>query len=285
MSRNIRMTLAYDGSHYVGWQVQPNGPSVQAAVERSLSKLTGEPVTVFAAGRTDAGVHALGQVISFRTTTMIPGDRFAPALQQFLPDDVVARDSAEVVSGFHATFSASRKRYRYIIHNVRRGSPFVRRFAYRYPHELNLPAMQEAANSLLGTHDFRSFETQFPNKATSVRTIHECRLGRASGWAMWESFGLPPSAAAGAVDAAPPDAARQDFIWLDIVADGFLYNMVRTIMGTLIRVGRGFWQPADVRRIIDAQNRGEAGDTAPAHGLHLVQVDYPPELYAPIATV
>lgn len=261
--RNIRLRIAYDGSPYVGWQVQPNGPSIQATVERAIGRLTGEQVSVLAAGRTDSGVHALGQVASFRTSSMIPGDRFATALQKFLPADIVALDSDEVPLEFHATFSAVRKRYRYIICNQRTILPFVRRYAYQYSFALDVDAMHEAAQALIGTHDFRSFETQFPNKATSVRTVMECSVRRTSGWPMWN---VAPGEASG----------TGPYIWLDIVANGFLYNMVRTIAGTLLRTGRGFWDASDVRRIIAAQDRGHAGDTAPACGLYLVQVDYPP---------
>lgn len=279
--RNVRITLAYDGTRYVGWQVQPNGPSVQTAVEKALSKLTGEPVQVLAAGRTDSGVHAIGQVISFRTTSHVPGHKFASALQQFLPADIVARESAEVPMDFHATFSASRKRYRYVIHNVGFGLPFLERYAYRYRSLLDVAAMQSAAKRLLGTHDFRCFETQYPNKATSVRTIMECTVERTFGWSMWHCDG-PVTGESERVDAA---AGQGDYVYLDIVADGFLYNMVRTIAGTLIRVGRGFWDADDVTRIIEGLDRDLAGDTAPAHALYLVKVDYPPEVYTPIATV
>lgn len=271
--RNIRLDLAYDGSAYVGWQIQPNGPTVQAAVERAIRKLTGESVSVLAAGRTDSGVHALGQVASFRTQSNIPADRYRFALQKYLRPDIVITASAEVDPKFHATFSAIQKRYRYVIHNSRTSLPFLSRYAYWFVQPLDVDAMQAAAQELVGTHDFRSFETQFPNKATSVRTIHECRLRRASGWPAW-SRSLEQKTDIGS-------ARDAEFVWFDIVADGFLYNMVRTIMGSLIRVGVGFWDQADVARILQAQSRSEAGNTAPACGLYLVSVDYPPELCRP----
>lgn len=260
--RNIRLQIAYDGSQYVGWQVQPNGPSVQSIIETAIQRLTEQKPTLFAAGRTDAGVHALGQVASFQTQSLIPAERFAPALQQYLPPDIVMIKSDEVPLSFHATFSAVRKRYRYVICNQPRILPFLRGYALHFARPLDAGAMHEAAQSLLGTHDFRCFESHYPNKATSVRTILECRVDRRTNWSIW--------------DDRPVEKFRSgSFICLEIVADGFLYNMVRTIMGTLIRVGRGIWDASDITRIIKSLDRQYAGDTAPAQGLYLVAVDYP----------
>jgi len=262
--RNIRLTVAYDGSDYVGWQVQPNGPSVQSMLEEAIRKLTGEHTNVLAAGRTDSGVHAMGQVASFRTELPIPCDSVPVALQRYLPPDIVIRDAEEVPFDFHATFSAKSKRYRYVIHNGRKHNPFLRRYAWHFHGPLDSQAMHDAGQTLVGTHDFRSFESQWPNKATSVRTVTELTVRRQTFCPLWFEDG----------DLKPSDEDAGDFIWLEIVANGFLYNMVRAIVGTLMSVGRGRWDSVEVRRILEAMNRSQAGDTAPGHGLYLVEVDY-----------
>ena len=268
--RNIRLTLSYDGTNYVGWQVQPNGPSIQAAVEQAIFQLTGETVRLIAAGRTDAGVHALGQVANFTTGTAIACEKLQTGLQNFLADDVVIRDVSEVDADFHATYSAQWKRYRYVIFNNRESDPFIQKYAWQYAAALDAAAMHDAAQVLLGTHDFRCFESHFPNKATSVRTIFEARVERHRIWNLWspEGHSTLPDFSAGA-DEPPPE-----LIVFDITGDGFLYNMVRAIVGTLVKVGRGTWSPGDVTRIIEDGDRSQAGETAPAHGLYLVEVKY-----------
>jgi tRNA pseudouridine38-40 synthase len=272
--RNIGLTLAYDGTNFCGWQVQSNGPSIQAEVERAVEKLTGIHSGVLSAGRTDSGVHALGQVANFRTASRIPADKFRPALQTFLPHEIVVLDSYELPLDFHATFSAKRKRYRYVIHNERISLPFLRRYAHHFSTELDMAVMQTAAQTLVGTHDFRSFETDWPNKATSVRTVFAIEFGRLSQWEVWSSK-LPLAVVGGEGRGARGEwPSAGDFITMEIVADGFLYNMVRTIVGTLINVGRHTWSMADVQRILHAQSRTAAGATAPACGLYLVDVDY-----------
>ena len=272
--RNIRLTLAYDGTNYVGWQIQPNGPSVQAAVEQAVYKLTGEHVNVLAAGRTDSGVHALGQVANFLTRCAIPCSKIRSGLQHFLPGDIVVREAVEAADDFHATYSARQKRYRYIIHNSRVPDPFLQRYAWRFGPKLNAAAMHEAAQYLLGTHDFRCFESQFPNKATSVRTVRRAVVFRQGKWSLWNEAEDPCNQSR----AVPPDRPRHDldreFIVFEIAADGFLYNMVRAIVGTLVKVGRGTWKPEIVKQIIHSGDRAAAGQTAPARGLYLVDVEY-----------
>ena len=262
--RNIRLTVAYDGSEYVGWQIQPNGPSVQSTLEEAIRKLTGEHANVLAAGRTDSGVHAMGQVASFHMELPIPCDSVPVALHRFLPPDIVIRDAQEVPFDFHATFSAKRKRYRYVIHNSRQHNPFLRRYAWHFHGSIDSRAMHDAGQTLVGTHDFRSFESHWPNKSTSVRTVKELTVRRQKFCPLWFDDG----------DLKTSDEDAGDFIWLEIVANGFLYNMVRAIVGTLLPVGRGRWDAAEVRRILAAMNRSQAGDTAPGHGLYLVEVDY-----------
>ncbi len=264
--RNIRLTLAYDGTAYCGWQVQANGPSIQAAVERAIQRLTGETCPVYSAGRTDSGVHAIGQTANFLTRSEIPAANWRPALQAFLPRDIVVRAAYEAPLDFHSTYWAVRKRYRYILHNGRALFPCLRNYADHIRKRLDVAAMHAAAQVLLGKHDFRSFETNWPNKVTSVRTVMESGVVRCDGWPAWS---CPQR-----LDAPPPSAETGEFICFDIVADGFLYNMVRTIMGTLVNVGRGTWTPADVERILKSQSRSLAGSTAPACGLYLVSVDY-----------
>ncbi len=268
--RNLRLCLAYDGTDYVGWQVQPNGVSVQATVVEAIRKLTGEEVNLLVAGRTDSGVHALGQVANFQSTTNIPCDRIRRGLQNFLPADIVVVHVDDVSPVFHATYSAIRKRYRYVIDNRPVRDPFLGRYTWSLYGDLDADAMQDAAQVLLGRHDFRCFESHFPNKATSVRTIEEITIQRFPGWSVWNNPQTPGSTL--------PDEDEQqqsgEFLCMDIVADGFLYNMVRAIMGTLEKVGRGKWTADDLRTIVSNQNRSHAGQTAPPQGLYLVQVDY-----------
>jgi tRNA pseudouridine38-40 synthase len=277
-SRNVRLLIAYDGTDYVGWQVQPNGTSVQAVLLEAIRRLTGEQATLYAAGRTDSGVHALGQVANFKTRSTIPCEPMRRGLQNFLPDDVVIRHVDEVPANFHATYDAIRKRYRYVIRNTRVRDPFTRRHAWHFWGDLDVPAMNAAAAVLVGTHDFRCFESQWPNKATSVRTIEEAVVRRCAGWEVWdEGRGTRDEGYQAGASASPPRPSSLDsrpFVTFDVVADGFLYNMVRAIMGTLIKVGRGTWNADDVRRIVAAGDRSRAGETAPPQGLFLVHVEY-----------
>jgi tRNA pseudouridine38-40 synthase len=269
--RNIRLTLAYDGTRYIGWQIQPKGLSVQGTVEAALREFTGFETSLIAAGRTDAGVHALGQIVNFRTESTIPCRGFRAGLHRFFPSDILVRHADEADLSFHATHAAKRKRYRYLIDNSRAAHPFLRNYAYEIPSPLDAPAMHAAAQVLVGKHDFRAFESHHPNTASSVRTIFEASVGRCAGWlpwnadANWESVSPSPG----------------QFVWIDVVADGFLYNMVRAITGTLIRVGQRKWDADDVRRILEGQDRRQAGGTAPACGLYLVSVDYGDSLQQP----
>ncbi|MEZ6132832.1 MAG: tRNA pseudouridine(38-40) synthase TruA [Planctomycetaceae bacterium] len=277
MSRNIMLTIAFEGTRYCGWQLQPDAPTVQEFIERATEKLTGVHHRVLCASRTDSGVHALGQVASFQTECSIPAERFRRGLQRFLPPDISIVQSQEVSADFHATYSAIRKRYRYLLFDGEVMPPFLRNLAYHHRSELNVSAMQRALPFLLGTHDFRCFETQYPNKATSVRTIKEATLQRVPVWSMWESAHEWI-----AVDARARQEPKLPLICFEIMADGFLYNMVRAIVGTLIQVGRSQKPPEHLADVIASQDRSRAGTTVPAAGLYLVQVDYPPEqLQAP----
>jgi tRNA pseudouridine38-40 synthase len=270
--RNIRLTLAYDGTGYVGWQIQPNGVSVQSVVETAIRQFSGAKVSLIAAGRTDAGVHALGQVANFHTESSIPCRGFRAGLPAYLPRDVLVVDADEVPLEFHATYAAKRKRYRYVIQNARAANPFLRNYAYEYRAPLEERAMHDAGQVLVGKHDFRAFETEHPNTANSVRTVFELTVRRFAEWTPWRTG--PTECASGGDVLQPACDAAGDFIAIDVVADGFLYNMVRTIVGTLIRVGERKWDAARVREILEGGNRPEAGPTAPACGLYLIRVDY-----------
>jgi tRNA pseudouridine38-40 synthase len=244
--RNIKLVLSYDGTDFNGWQTQPGFRTVQETLESAIATLTGEPsIHVNASGRTDAGVHAVGQVVNFYTAAVHTPDVFVRAVNAHLPPDVIIREAADMPQSFDANRDAKRKLYRYVIHDGPVPDVFLRRYAYHTRHRLDDAAMKRAAAPLLGRHDFHSFETDWPNRMSSVRTVTRIAVNRLGDW-----------------------------IWLDVEADGFLYNMVRAIAGTLINVGRGYWPESQVVEILNAEDRKEAGPTAPAQGLFLMRVTY-----------
>ncbi len=274
--RNIMLTIAYDGSKYRGWQVQPNGRTIQACVESAVRKLTGEQRRVFCASRTDTGVHALGQVANFRMSGRIPVESIRLALQTALPEDILIVSALEVSMKMHATYSAVRKRYRYVIHDGDVCPPFLTNYVYRSRFRLDAEVMAQAAQHLLGTHDFRCFEKHYPNKDSSIRTVMDVSLSRLSVWHPWSTSHdwLP-------ADRREHEHRDQQFIVFEIAADGFLYNMVRAIVGTLTEIGRGKNSPDFMADVIRSMDRAKAGMTAPSGGLYLVQVEYPDELLQP----
>ena len=247
--RTIKLTLAYDGTAYAGWQVQPGEKTVQAALEKAIERITGEKVRAIASGRTDAGVHALGQVVGFRTETHLPADVLQRALNAELPRDVAVLDAVDASETFHPIRDAVRKRYRYFIHDAPVRDVFRRQYCWHFTSRLDHAAMARAAAALLGRHDFSSFETSGAERKDSIRTIHELRVERGRG-------------------------AEADWITIEIEADGFLYNMVRAIVGTLVEVGRGAEDESWVAEVLAATDRRAAGPTAPPQGLFLVQVEY-----------
>jgi tRNA pseudouridine38-40 synthase len=261
--RTFKLTLAYDGTHYAGWQLQ-QGPvtTLQGTLERVLEKITGESIRVAASGRTDAGVHALGQVVSFRSSTHLSADVFQRALNAELPRDMAALEVVEAPDDFHATRCARRKRYRYVIDDQRLPDVFIRAYAWQIFTPLDVAAMHRAAQALLGTHDFSSFETSGSRRETSVRTIYDISVERPLG----RSMGLAPGHWR--------DASGTHGVVVEVEANGFLYNMVRAIVGSLVEIGRGTQPEMWLSEVLAARNREVAGQTAPPQGLFLVKVDY-----------
>ena len=249
--RSIKLTLAYDGTDFLGWQTQQSGRTVQATLEETIAKITGARSATLASGRTDAGVHALGQVVSFRTESRLPVEVLQRALNAELPHSLAVLEAAEVHDSFHATHDALCKRYRYVIHDGPIRDIFSRRYAWHFTYgRLDVDAMQRAAAALIGTHDFSSFETTGAPRKTSVRTVYDLCIERGRG-------------------------ERAHFVTLEIEANGFLYNMVRTIVGTLVDVGRGARPESWPGEVLEAMDRRRAGRTAPPQGLFLVAVQYP----------
>ncbi len=247
--RTVRLTLAYDGGAYAGWQVQPGRRTVQGELERAAAKVTGQPVRVLGSGRTDAGVHALGQVASFRTASRLAAAVLRRAIHAELPDDIAVLDAMEAPDGFHPIRDVVRKRYRYVLHDGPVPDVFRRRYAWHYRRRLDAGAMARAGRALEGTHDFASFETSGAARRDSIRTVFELSVARGQ-------------------------AGQSDFIAIEIEADGFLYNMVRAMVGTLVEVGRGARPESWVGQVLAAKDRRTAGPTAPPQGLFLVRVDY-----------
>jgi tRNA pseudouridine38-40 synthase len=247
--RWLKLTVSYDGRAYAGWQIQPDKPTVQGTFQATWEKLTQERVNVTAAGRTDAGVHALGQVVGVSTETRLANDVLFRGLNALLPDDIVVVSIEDAPDRFHATYDAVGKRYRYVIHNGRAPSVFERHYAWHYPHPLDAAAMHEAGQALVGRHDFSSFESAGSERPDSVRTIQELVVVRGCG-----------------------DLCHR--VMIAVAGDGFLYNMVRTIVGTLVEVGRRRRSVSWPAEVLAAKDRRSAGQTAPPHGLFLVSVDY-----------
>ena len=239
------LVCEYDGTAYCGWQRQINGPSVQQVLEETLAKLTGEPVTVTGSSRTDAGVHALGLCAHFDSATRIPPDKLAFALNTMLPPDIRIRESGPAPEGFHARYSACGKVYRYAFFNSRHDCAIGRQYAAHVPLPLNERLMHEEAQALCGTHDFAAFAASGSVATSTVRTIYRAQVTRSG-----------------------------ETVTLTVLGDGFLYNMVRIIAGTLMEVGTGKRAPGAIARAIATGDRLALGQTAPAKGLTLMRVLY-----------
>ncbi|MDK1030470.1 MAG: tRNA pseudouridine(38-40) synthase TruA [Planctomycetia bacterium] len=258
--RNIRITIAYDGTNYHGWQRQPRVPTVQAEVEAALARTLRCKPSLSAASRTDAGVHSMGQVANFRTDAAIDDERLLMALNSRLPDDIAVTDLREVPDEFDASVSAERKWYRYRLWHSRIKPVFDAKRLWHWYRPLEVGPMLEAARFLTGRHDFKSFEGRGSNRPNTVRTIFRLDILRE-----------PPEPDA---DGTATLASGTEVVF-DVDGDGFLYRMVRNIVGTLIEVGRGHWSPQCAAEALEAKDRTKAGPTAPAHGLCLMRVWYP----------
>lgn len=241
----IRMIISYDGTSYAGYQTQPNGVTVQEEIEKALLKITGEKTVLHASGRTDSGVHAMAQVAHFDTNSRIPPDKFSFALNTHLPKDIRIMHSEEADKEFHSRFSAKNKTYRYTVQNGVHENPFLRNTALFIHAKLDFEAMQDEAEQVVGTHDFAAFRSTGTVNKTTVRTVFE------SHW------------------------TKKDNIYIyTVTGDGFLYNMVRILAGTMIDVGMGRLEKGAVKRALESTKRSDAGATAPPHGLMLARVRY-----------
>lgn len=252
--RNLKLILAYDGSDFAGWQVQPDSATIQATLAAAISRITGEAILPQGSGRTDAGVHALAQVATFATESSVPTANFVKALNDILPPSVRVLEVEEAAADFHARKSARGKTYRYRIYRAGICPPFLARYVWHYPYPLNEDAMIRAARLVEGEHDFTSFAAVDPERRrdgepgplpNNVRRIFS------SGWGRHED----------------------EFVFT-VKGSGFLHHMVRNLVGTFILVGKGTLQPEDLTRILAARSRSAAGATAPASGLYLVNVEY-----------
>lgn len=243
--KRIKLIVAYDGTNYCGWQVQPNGTTIEGVLNAALSELLGEEIKVTGASRTDSGVHSLGNVAIFDTNSRIPAEKISFALNQRLPEDIAVQASCEVSADWHPRHCDSRKTYEYRILNRTFPLPNRRLDTYFYHHALDLQAMRQAAQHLVGTHDFKSFCSVNTQVEDTVRTIFACDVTRSD-----------------------------DILTIRVTGSGFLYNMVRIIAGTLIQVGAGRMQPEQIPEILAACDRKAAGPTAPAQGLTMIGIEY-----------
>lgn len=243
--KRVMLIVAYDGTNYCGWQIQPNGNTIEGELNRALSELLGEKIVVSGASRTDAGVHSCGNVAVFDTTARMPAEKISYALNQRLPEDIVVQCSQTVPPDFHPRHVKSKKTYEYRILNREFRDPNRRLDSYFYYRHLDVHAMHEAAGYLVGEHDFKSFCSIHAQVETTVRRIYALTVDK-----------------------------KEDIITIRITGNGFLYNMVRIIAGTLIRVGTGEYKPEQIPEILAAKDREMAGPTAPAHGLTMIGIEY-----------
>lgn len=242
---NIKITVEYDGTNYHGWQIQKNvEPTIQQKIEKALTLINKSPVRIHGAGRTDAGVHAINQTANFQLDVDIPLNSIPDALNSILPEDIICKKAQYVPENFHARYCSKGKKYRYRILNRSYSSVFIRNFVYTIYQKVDFNKINEVISQLEGTHDFASFQTRGSNIENTVRTIEEIELIK-----------------------------KEEEYWFEIKGDGFLYNMVRIIIGTLIEIGLNKRSP-DIKKIIQARTRQSAGFTAPAKGLTLVKVYY-----------
>lgn len=243
--RNIKLTIEYDGKCYNGWQKQPNKLNIQGEIERAIYNITKEEVDLIGSGRTDAGVHALGQVANFKTNSEISIEKLPLAINSQLKNSIVIKEAEEVNERFHSRYNAKRKTYRYIINNSKCGTAIYRNLEYSYPFKLDAEKMKQASKYFEGEHDFKAFKSSGTSSKNSVRTIYKAIVKQ-----------------------------EGEKIIIELTGNGFLYNMVRIISGTLLDVGLGKIQPEEIPEMIESKDRQRAGKTLPAHGLYLVEVKY-----------
>ena len=243
--RNIKLTIEYDGKDFNGWQKQPNKLNIQGEIERAIENVTGEKVELIASGRTDAGVHALGQVANFKTNSNFPIEKFPIAINSQVKNSIRIQNAEEVDENFHSRFNCKRKTYRYAIDNSKYGSAIYRNVVYHMPIKLDVEEMKKAIKYFEGEHDFKAFKSSGTSSKSSVRTIYSANI-----------------------------ITEGTSIAIDLTGNGFLYNMVRIIAGTLVDVGLGKIKATDIPEIIESKDRTKAGKTLPPHGLMLLHVEY-----------
>lgn len=243
--RNIKLTIEYDGKDFNGWQKQPNKLNIQGNIEKVISEITKEEIELIGSGRTDAGVHAIGQVANFKTNSNIPIEKFAIAINSRLKKSIIIKKAEEVPERFHSRYNCKKKTYRYIINNSDMGSAIYRNLEYNIKMPLNLENMKKASKYFEGEHDFSAFKASGTSSKSSIRTIYSADVKK-----------------------------ENERIIIELTGNGFLYNMVRIISGTLVEVGLGKIRPEEIKDIIDSKNRQMAGKTLPPYGLYLVEVNY-----------
>ena len=243
--RNIKLTIEYDGKDFNGWQKQPDKLNIQGNIEKAIESIVGHEVNLTASGRTDAGVHSLGQVANFKTDSQIPIEKIAIAINSRLKKSIVVKNAEEVDERFHSRLNCKQKTYRYVINNSKQGTAIYRNLEYHISNVLDVEKMNKAAKYFEGEHDFKAFKASGTSNKNSVRKIYKAEVYK-----------------------------KNDRIYIELTGNGFLYNMVRIISGTLVEVGIGKKNPEDIIQIIESKKRENAGKTLPAHGLYLVKVEY-----------
>ena len=244
--RNIKLTIEYDGKDFNGWQKQPNKLNIQGTIEKAIGKITGEEVELMASGRTDRGVHAISQVANFKTNSKLPIEKFPIAINSNMKSSIRIKNAEEVDEKFHSRLSCKKKTYRYVINNSKYGSSIYRNLETHIPIKLDIEKMKEAVKYFEGEHDFKAFRASGTSSKSSVRTIYKAEV-----------------------------IEKQDErIWIELTGNGFLYNMVRIIAGTLVDVGLGKIEPKEIKDIIESKDRQKAGKTLAPQGLFLVNVKY-----------
>ena len=243
--RNIKLTIEYDGKDFNGWQKQPTKLNIQGEIERAIEQITGEKVDLIASGRTDAGVHSLGQIANFKTESKLPIEKFPVALNSKLKKSIRIQNAEEVEENFHSRYSCKQKTYRYIINNSKEGSAIYRNLEYHMPIKLDVKSMEKAIKYFEGEHDFKGFKASGTSSKNSVRKIYKAEIKKDG-----------------------------DRILIELTGSGFLYNMVRIIAGTIVEVGLGKIKPEDIPNIIESKDRTKAGKTLPPYALYLVKVEY-----------